>query len=381
MNEYKKYKPVTFIVKGGIGAGKTTLIEKVTEELRKRNIVYTLLEEELHNKQILKDFNNKPKENGFEFQNYIITQRIKQLEKVNNDTQIIIYDRTLLSTRIFTKAQKKAGYINNEQTSKLLEQTNEYVNTFDNAEILYLNPGIKIEKERREKRKREAEENMSTIYHEIVSRTYQKEIGRTYKKYRVGNNEYLTKDKESEEYLQYVNSIVNRLILTYNQQIEYYVINILYRKDKIYLSRRTNQSKSYNTYYQAPGGKIGYKETAIEACIRETLEETGLQLDETRIQHVLTDKGAWKEEWTCYLFMTKLKDNEEPTVREPQNNDEWIPHRIRKVFKGHKILLIPVLKRNSAKIITIINKGKYSYLNTPKELIEKARSIKSYFRK
>src|SRR5271170_3097794 len=127
-----KYKPITFIVEGGIGAGKSTLILAVTKELNKRNIVYTLLEEELYDKQILKDFNNKPGENGFKFQEYIITQRIEQLGKINNDTQIIIYDRTILSTRVFTKAQKKAGYIDKEQTRKLLEKTNEYVNIFDN---------------------------------------------------------------------------------------------------------------------------------------------------------------------------------------------------------------------------------------------------------
>src|SRR5271170_1375119 len=208
-----KYKPVTFIVEGGIGAGKSTLISAVTKELEKRNIAHILLEEELHNKQILKDFNKKPEENGFKFQEYIITQRIEQLKRINNNTQIIIHDRTILSTRIFTKAQKKAGYISKEQTRKLLEKTNEYINIFDNAEVLYINPGIKIEKERRIKRKRKAEENISTIYHEIVSETYQKEMRNVYKKYRIGNNECLTKDKDSQEYLQYVNSIVDRLIL------------------------------------------------------------------------------------------------------------------------------------------------------------------------
>src|SRR5271154_1150082 len=102
-----KYKPVTFIVEGGIGAGKSTLIEKITRELEKMNVACTILKEE-YDKQILKEFNDNPKEKGFEFQNYIITQRINQLKETNNNNvQIIIQDRTILSTRIFTKALKK----------------------------------------------------------------------------------------------------------------------------------------------------------------------------------------------------------------------------------------------------------------------------------
>ena len=69
MNEYI---PVTFIVDGGISAGKSTFIQIMTEELNKRNITHNVFKEEINDKKILKDYYNNPYENGFKLQDHII---------------------------------------------------------------------------------------------------------------------------------------------------------------------------------------------------------------------------------------------------------------------------------------------------------------------
>src|SRR5271170_539932 len=371
------YEAVTFIVEGNIGAGKSTFIRKLTEELNRRGIIYKVYKEEINN-EVLNKYYDNPQENGYEFQEKIIAQRLEQLKKVNNEVQINIFDRSLLSTRIFTKVQKHSGYINKEQANKLLRRTDEYANIYNNAQVLYWNPGLKIEKERQKERNRDTERKMRDTYQETVARTYRKEMRNVYRRHREENDTAIA-DQESKEYSQYINKTANRLILIFNQQIQHFVLNVLYRRNKVYLLRRLDQPMEYYMYYQVPGGRLEYKETIEKACIRETLEETGIELTIERIEHVKTDK---EETRTCELFMIQLYENEEPNQCEPMKNTKWVPYTIRKLFKNPTIILTPTLQKYSNQIITQVNERKHNYLDTPVELLNKVKrlTVKKLFR-
>ena len=68
MNEpiEETYEAVTFIVEGNIGAGKSTFIRKLTEELNRRGITYKVYKEEINN-EVLNKYYDNPQENGYEF--------------------------------------------------------------------------------------------------------------------------------------------------------------------------------------------------------------------------------------------------------------------------------------------------------------------------
>jgi ADP-ribose pyrophosphatase YjhB (NUDIX family) len=146
----------------------------------------------------------------------------------------------------------------------------------------------------------------------------------------------------------------------------------------MYLSKRIDTSKMYYFRHQTPGGTIKYNETPIEACIRKTEEETDIKLKKNRIKYITTEVN--KEGYILELYTTELKESEEPKRCKPSDNTEWKLHKIRNIFKKDTIVLIPILEEYSVQIIAVINK-KNSYLNTPKELLEKARTVKSFFKK
>ena len=69
---------------------------------------------------------------------------------------------------------------------------------------------------------------------------------------------------------------------------------------------------------QVVTGKVEKKESSLEAVLRETEEETGLQIEGDRPQFLLTDPA-----YNADIYITKLKRTEEPQLTEPTKMDKW----------------------------------------------------------
>ena len=65
-------------------------------------------------------------------------------------------------------------------------------------------------------------------------------------------------------------------------------------------------------------GKVEKKESSLEALLRETEEETGLQIEGDRPQFLLNDPA-----YNADIYITKLKRTEEPQLTEPAKMDKW----------------------------------------------------------
>ena len=72
--------------------------------------------------------------------------------------------------------------------------------------------------------------------------------------------------------------------------------------------------------WQTVCGKIDPGESAEKACIRETLEETGIKIPQYRLEYIFND-----EVFNCNVYITKLFINEIPKRTEPEKMSKWIP--------------------------------------------------------
>ena len=64
--------------------------------------------------------------------------------------------------------------------------------------------------------------------------------------------------------------------------------------------------------------KVEKKESSLDAVLRETEEETGLQIEEDRPQFLLNDPA-----YNTDIYITKLKRTEESQLTEPAKMDKW----------------------------------------------------------
>ena len=63
-----KYKPISLVIEGGIGAGKSTFIRELIKELDKKEITYKQHTEEMYIKKELGEYYEKSKEKAYNFQ-------------------------------------------------------------------------------------------------------------------------------------------------------------------------------------------------------------------------------------------------------------------------------------------------------------------------
>ena len=92
---------------------------------------------------------------------------------------------------------------------------------------------------------------------------------------------------------------------------------VCYDNEYIYLSERLNEPMK--GLLQVSGGKVDKGEGSLEAAMRETKEETGIEVDPKWTRYI--EKDA---EFNCDIFITKI--NKYPKLTEPNKMKEWKPY-------------------------------------------------------
>jgi ADP-ribose pyrophosphatase YjhB (NUDIX family) len=94
-------------------------------------------------------------------------------------------------------------------------------------------------------------------------------------------------------------------------------ITCLYNEEGIFLSQRKNPEKVMYLLYQVPGGKCEPNETARQGAVRETFEETGIDLKPRRLKFI-----AYDPKFDCNIYAHKII-NQMPEQREPEEMSPW----------------------------------------------------------
>lgn len=98
-------------------------------------------------------------------------------------------------------------------------------------------------------------------------------------------------------------------------------LGLLNGNGKLYLSRRI-QTDTFPGKWQFPGGKLDENENPIDGAIRETKEETGLDIGINRLRYIgpITGDPTTK---TCYVYYVILNDSEIPKRMENDKHTDW----------------------------------------------------------
>jgi len=103
-------------------------------------------------------------------------------------------------------------------------------------------------------------------------------------------------------------------------------------KKGIYLTERKKDNQ-----FGCPGGKVESSDFTLEDAIRrELLEETGLSVDDDRLEWIGYQKVTTEAtDFTCWYAIV-LQPDETPAVTEPEKHGEW------KLYKPQESLKLPL---------------------------------------
>eukprot|EP01080_Neovahlkampfia_damariscottae_P007530 gene7530-11854_t len=159
-------------IDGNIGAGKSSLIKKLTKYVQQhhKNVTTFVIEENVDRdsttKTLLKNYYQKPKQYAIEFQLWILKDKLEQFDKIDNPDSVIIFDRSLMADKMFCETQYQIGNITEEDFilySKLYQELMKKMSMCDVLNI-YLNTNVKHCLQRISKRARDGESNIKDTY-------------------------------------------------------------------------------------------------------------------------------------------------------------------------------------------------------------------------
>jgi len=223
--ENMKKKKYIISIEGNIGAGKTTFLEKLKENINNAvfikepvDIWLSLKDDEGEN--ILEKFYKNPKRWCYTFQNLAFITRLKSLlEEYNNtDKKYIITDRVTESDKkIFATMSKEDGLMTNiEWNIYNFWYNNEYINKLLDTKVytIYLKSSPNVCLERIKKRNRGEEINININYLEKLHILHEKWLNKNKKAdILVLNNDinYLENKTELDKHIQKVKEFFNLL--------------------------------------------------------------------------------------------------------------------------------------------------------------------------
>jgi len=172
----------------------------------------------------------------------------------------------------------------------------------------------------------------------------------------LANNLPLSNIEEQEYYTQSENeelevNMIQEINTRPRHKGKKFSIIILKGNKKTWISKRINPEKIYHNNWQYPGGKIEKNEEYKEGAIRELAEETGIIKLKRELEHILTDKY---EGIICKIYITTLKENEKPELKEPTEMTKWKeiePEELR------NYIMTPSIEKNKEQIIRRLNEN------------------------
>lgn len=156
-------------IEGNIGAGKTTLVKKISDDLGA-----SLLLEKFEDNPFLAKFYEAPQRYAFSVELYFMAERYKQLKEFLSETQNVLFNTITVSDFIFQKSLVFAG------TNLLDDELKLYRNLFDIMlptlpqpdMIFYLHTPIDDLLKNIKKRGRDYEQNIKGEYLENIQHAY-----------------------------------------------------------------------------------------------------------------------------------------------------------------------------------------------------------------
>jgi deoxyadenosine/deoxycytidine kinase len=158
------------IVDGVVGAGKSTLAEKLSQELN-IPIYYELQNQTTLN--LLEEFYKDKKRWAFTLQIHFLNERFRMIKEINKNGGGIL-DRSIFGDRIFASMLNEDGYMTNDEFetySTLLENMLEH--SKDPQLLVYINCDIDTAMSRIKKRGREMEQSVDRYYWSRLNEKYQ----------------------------------------------------------------------------------------------------------------------------------------------------------------------------------------------------------------
>lgn len=99
---------------------------------------------------------------------------------------------------------------------------------------------------------------------------------------------------------------------------------VIIRDNKVLLGLRTGSHAA--GFWSCPGGHVEFGETISECSTRETLEETGMNIEMVDDHYLGWNEKLWREDNKHYLTVYTLAtvdSNQEPEIKEPDKCLEW----------------------------------------------------------
>lgn len=100
---------------------------------------------------------------------------------------------------------------------------------------------------------------------------------------------------------------------------------IIKQDDKILLLRRTTGNPVYRGLFELPGGKVGFGEDPKAALVREVAEETGRDVDDSRVYDIHSDVDSLdsQHQYIVISFVVMLKPDTQIVLSSEHDKFIW----------------------------------------------------------